>query len=218
MPVAQSSRPVLAVRYTLCNLSCPAHVAQHASLCAGETYLVLDRSLGEVVRHMARPLATNIRVNWPVYRVQYSASGATLTGPSGQKLRCRHLVLTVPLLILQRNYITFQPPLPPQKLGAISRVKMSNAVKVSSCLPLLSPSRFGIHDLHCPNDLHLPNQIHLLDYHVEPDRQRQQCSSYLSTLYIGYSNGRWENVPEMCCSKVPNIEDICRASAAWFCR
>ena len=72
-----------------------------------------------------------------------TGSGSSLTGTcgvtgpelmggpcAGAMLHCRHVIVTVPLLMLQRGCISFQPPLPPAKIGAISRIKMSNAVKV----------------------------------------------------------------------------------------
>lgn len=41
------------------------------------------------------------------------------------------MIVTVPILMLQQERIQFSPPLPAEKRGAISRVKMSNAMKVS---------------------------------------------------------------------------------------
>lgn len=47
-----------------------------------------------------------------------------------RRIRCRHVVVTVPITVLQREDITFSPPLPQLKQQAIQRVKMSNAIKV----------------------------------------------------------------------------------------
>lgn len=41
------------------------------------------------------------------------------------------MIVAVPILMLQQERIHFSPPLPAEKRGAISRVKMSNAMKVS---------------------------------------------------------------------------------------
>lgn len=47
-----------------------------------------------------------------------------------RQLRAKHVLLTVPVTVLQRGDILFTPPLPEAKQNAIQRVKMSNAVKV----------------------------------------------------------------------------------------
>ncbi len=49
---------------------------------------------------------------------------------AGSVVECRHVIVTVPILMLQQERIRFSPPLPADKTGAISRVKMSNAMKV----------------------------------------------------------------------------------------
>ena len=101
---------------------------------AGDTYLLLDRSLRHVVQHLARGLGRGrLRLNWPVRRIEHGVGGALLHGPAGQQLRCRAVVVTVPLAQLQAGAIAFSPPLPPAKRGAVARLKMSSAVKVRFC-------------------------------------------------------------------------------------
>ena len=56
--------------------------------------------------------------------------GAVLTGPQGHRMLARKVIITVPLKVLQSSLITFQPSLPPAKMGAVQRLKMGNAVKV----------------------------------------------------------------------------------------
>jgi hypothetical protein len=53
-----------------------------------------------------------------------------IASAAGDVVECRHVIVTVPLLALQHETIRFSPALPASKTGAISRVKMSNAVKV----------------------------------------------------------------------------------------
>lgn len=103
---------------------------ERSYLSAGETYLVLDRSLSKVVQHIGNSLSAQTLLNWPLHRVELSPGSVALTSLRGERLRCRHLVLTLPLAILQRGDVLFRPPLPEHKLGALSRIKMSNAVKV----------------------------------------------------------------------------------------
>jgi len=97
---------------------------------AGETYLLLDRSLRCVVDHLAAGLQRNLRLAWPVRRIEHGARGALLHGPGAQRVRCRAVVVAVPLAQLRAGAIRFSPPLPDAKRGALARLKMSNAVKV----------------------------------------------------------------------------------------
>ncbi len=49
---------------------------------------------------------------------------------AGSVVQCRRVIVTVPIMMLQQERIIFSPPLPAEKTAAISRIKMSNAVKV----------------------------------------------------------------------------------------
>ena len=61
---------------------------------AGESYLLLDRSLRGLVAHLAAPLAGHTRCGWPVSMVNWQpcrgggSGGAVLHGPRGQLLQC----------------------------------------------------------------------------------------------------------------------------------
>ncbi len=57
-----------------------------------------------------------------------------------RQIRCKHVLVTVPITVLQREDITFAPPLPQLKQQAIQRVKMSNAIKVTMQQTALSCS------------------------------------------------------------------------------
>jgi monoamine oxidase len=92
----------------------------------------MDRSMGRVAEAMAAGL--NVRTGCPITHVDYSGAGAgrgvLLTARDGRRMRCRAVVITVPLPILQEGVITFSPPLPPAKQAAISRIRMGNVIKV----------------------------------------------------------------------------------------
>ena len=92
---------------------------------------MLDRSLSGLVEHVGRSTSANTLLDWPVTKIEYSSSGAVLTSHRGRKMRCKHVIITVPVTVLQREDILFMPPLPQYKRAAIQRVKMSNAIKVS---------------------------------------------------------------------------------------
>lgn len=70
----------------------------------GESYLLLDRSLRDLVTHLAAPLAGRTRCGWPVSLVDWqpcgdlgggrsggsgcAPGGVVLHGPGGQVLHC----------------------------------------------------------------------------------------------------------------------------------
>eukprot|EP00884_Botryococcus_braunii_P007305 jgi/Botrbrau1/16576/Bobra.0068s0007.1 len=97
---------------------------------SGEEYLIGDRPLSCLVDYMAKDLGSRLKLNWAVSRIEHDAQGATLHGPDGAVVRARRVVLTVPISVLKADSIVFSPPLPTSKLAAISRLQMSNAVKV----------------------------------------------------------------------------------------
>ncbi|PNH04269.1 putative polyamine oxidase 4 [Tetrabaena socialis] len=122
---------------------------------SGETYLLMDRSLGEVIQHLAK--GADVRTNWAVQSIEYGGpaaaqqqqGGVTIRAVDGRVVRCRAVVVTVALPILQQNLITFSPPLPPAKTAALSRLRMGNVVK----LLLSFSSRFwpeDMYDVLCP--------------------------------------------------------------------
>lgn len=104
--------------YTICHMS------------TGETYLIPDRSLCAVVAHLSKGL--RIRTAWPVSGIDYTAAGALLRGPAGSTLRCRYVIVTASLRMLQLNVPSFSPPLPSATALAVQRLRMSNAIKVPS--------------------------------------------------------------------------------------
>ena len=105
---------------------------------AGETYLLLDRSLQSLVNQLAQPLAGNVQLDWPVHKISYGQDGATLHGPHGKRKRCRKVLVTASLAVLQAGIIAFEPPLPQAKAGALSRLRMTNAIKVITTCSSLS--------------------------------------------------------------------------------
>ncbi|KAG2437442.1 hypothetical protein HXX76_006092 [Chlamydomonas incerta] len=101
---------------------------------SGETYLLMDRSMGHVVNHLAQ--GANIRTNWAVAAIHYGsgaaggAGGVTIQAEDGRVVRCKACLVTVALPVLQKGMIAFNPSLPAPKAAAISRIRMGNAVKV----------------------------------------------------------------------------------------
>ena len=79
---------------------------------------------------LSQRLPDSILCRWPLARVDHGPDGALLYGPSGLRIRCRHLILALPHAILKAGSVHFRPPLPAGKVAAMGRVKVSNAIKV----------------------------------------------------------------------------------------
>lgn len=95
----------------------------------GKEYLLLDRPLSSVVELLAEGL--KVRVNSPVYRVDYSSYGVKIfVNNDTQPILADYAILAVPLTVLQRQMIEFVPPLPDVKKGAINAIGMATALKV----------------------------------------------------------------------------------------
>ena len=67
----------------------------------GETYLIVNKCFSGLIHDMARGI--NIRTSCPVERVEYGGPdwGVRLHCAGGRKLRCKRVIVTVPLRILQ---------------------------------------------------------------------------------------------------------------------
>ena len=95
---------------------------------------MLDRSISRVTDHIARISDANLLLEWPVHSIEYTSQGAIVRGSAGRQLSCSKVIVTVPIAILQRGDILFRPSMPPEKLAAIARIKMCNAIKVRCIL------------------------------------------------------------------------------------
>ncbi len=88
-------------------------------------------------RHILEALArgSNIRLNHKVTKVQHDAAGVRVecaVGPSGdvQSFSGSHVLITVPQGVLSAASVSFDPPLPETKRGAIERIEMGKFEKV----------------------------------------------------------------------------------------
>jgi monoamine oxidase len=98
---------------------------------AGPDHVVIDG-----YDHVATALADglDVRLGHPVHHVRWSDRGVTLEGP-GLHLDCEHVICTVPLGVLKRGDIVFDPPLPSRKTKAIERLGMGVLDKIVMRFP-----------------------------------------------------------------------------------
>lgn len=86
-------------------------------------------SFYDLVKYLKSPL--DIRTSWPVKGVTVGSNGIiTVSNQKGESITCKKVVVSVPLPILQDGDIKFTPPLPKEKVAAISRMGMEPATKV----------------------------------------------------------------------------------------
>ena len=77
---------------------------------------------------------TPVRLNCAVTRVEYGADGVrvhALENGSEVLYDASHVIVTLPLGVLQAGSVAFDPPLPQDKLGAISRVGYGHFEKIA---------------------------------------------------------------------------------------
>ncbi|XP_077989973.1 lysine-specific histone demethylase 2-like [Glandiceps talaboti] len=77
----------------------------------------------------------DIKLNIEITDVDYSGKEIVLTSVDEEKLTCDKVVITVPLAVLQKEKINFQPSLPVQKLDAIGSLGAGIIEKVALKFP-----------------------------------------------------------------------------------
>ena len=75
-------------------------------------------------------LKERIRYNSAVNKIEYGSADVTITTTSGETYHADKVLLTVPITILQQEFITFEPPLPDEKMKAIHKEVMPDGLKV----------------------------------------------------------------------------------------
>ena len=83
---------------------------------------------GSVVDAMASGL--DVRLDWPVARVDLTDEGVSVSSDAGQTETGSHVVVAVPLGVLKNQLLTFTPPLPPERTEAVARLGFGRYEKV----------------------------------------------------------------------------------------
>jgi len=87
----------------------------------GEEHVTHKKGFMEIINHLAADLP-DIRLERIVKHIFYNSSGVEVQTTNNEIYRAKYAVVTVPLGILKGNTITFDPPLPKWKMGAIDRI------------------------------------------------------------------------------------------------
>lgn len=88
---------------------------------------IVPGGVGALLEPWAR--GQDIRFGQAVVRVSYDRDGVRVKTAQGQEWAARKLILTVPLGILKKGTMVFDPPLPKEKVEAIGRIGFGNYQK-----------------------------------------------------------------------------------------
>lgn len=80
--------------------------------------------------HIVPNFSDKIIYNSPITEIDYSDTQVTLTTNQGDTFSADKILVTVPVAVLQNNYIQFNPPLPNEKVAAINNIYIPDGIKV----------------------------------------------------------------------------------------
>lgn len=106
--------------------------------------LVAPGGMAQVVDKLAQGL--DVRLNSPVSLVEWSKTGCWVTAGS-EKLEAEDVVITLPVGVLQKDVVKFQPALPAWKNKAIHSLQMGHLKKIAFEFPagqLTAPTDTGL--------------------------------------------------------------------------
>ncbi|MGZ3790642.1 MAG: flavin monoamine oxidase family protein, partial [Bacteriovorax sp.] len=112
--------------------------------------------------HLGKTL--DIRFGQVVQHIKYNKQGVEVTTRAGEVYRGKSVILAVSLGMLKSGRISFDPPLPPEKLDALSCMEMGDEAKVF----LKFKKRFW------PKDVAFLNRI---------DKDHEMCRTYHAPFY-----------------------------------
>uniref|UniRef100_A0A452SVE3 Lysine demethylase 1B n=1 Tax=Ursus americanus TaxID=9643 RepID=A0A452SVE3_URSAM len=101
-------------------------------------HTLLTPGYSVIIEKLAEGL--DIRLKSPVQSIDYSGDEVQVTITDGTACTAQKVLVTVPLALLQRGAIHFNPPLSDKKMKAINSLGAGIIEKVTA---LLNPSRFG---------------------------------------------------------------------------
>ncbi|MFN8530272.1 MAG: NAD(P)/FAD-dependent oxidoreductase [Anaerolineae bacterium] len=108
-------------------LSCADFIREMKADHAGHRDFRLKDGYKPLLDQIAAPL--DIRLNVIVRRIDWAASQVTVTAESGESFTARRCIITLPIGVLQRNTVQFDPPLSPHKRDAIRAYYLGAASK-----------------------------------------------------------------------------------------
>ncbi|KAM9776107.1 lysine-specific histone demethylase 2 isoform 3-T3 [Syngnathus typhle] len=96
-------------------------------------HTLLTKGYGTLLQKLAEGL--DIRKNCPVKTIDYSGDVVRVTCSNGSQWTAKKVLVTVPLTLLQKNFIRFVPPLPERKVKAIHSLGAGIIEKIALKFP-----------------------------------------------------------------------------------
>lgn len=96
----------------------------------GQNYNVANRSYYSILQEKYGDVISEIIANTQIISIDYTMDQITLKDQNNNSFQCDKAIVTVPLTILQRGDITFNPVLPSEKLNAINNIGMGAGLKI----------------------------------------------------------------------------------------
>jgi monoamine oxidase len=97
---------------------------------AGKLEFRIAEGYGELFRRMVEACNLDVRLNAVVRSIAWSRKGVEVTTASGEVYSAKACVITLPVAVLQRGGIRFDPPLPTAKQRAIWSFRVEPATKL----------------------------------------------------------------------------------------
>ena len=163
---------------------------------------MIDGGYREMINRLADGL--DIRLESPVQKISYDRHGVTVE-TERERFEGSHVIVTVPLGVLKANRISFDPPLPAQKMQAIENLGFGNVEKIflkfETAFWRSSPQQ-SKHIIHIADTVG--------DFPAFLDLTRTAGQPVLCTLISGDQARRFAEDPE------PLIEEATKVLAAMF--
>jgi monoamine oxidase len=111
-------------------LSCADLAAEMKRDRAGKLEFRIAEGYSELFRRMVEECNLDIKLNTVVTQVAWSPKGVQVATATGKTYKARACIITLPVAILQRGGVRFDPPLPTAKQRAIWAFRVEPATKM----------------------------------------------------------------------------------------
>jgi monoamine oxidase len=98
---------------------------------AGINNYLYNGSLQRIIENRCAKAIERLFLEAPVRVIDYSISPTIVTIDSGRQFQADHVLVTVPLKVLQNRNIQFSPMLPPAKTSALNHIGMGPGIKIA---------------------------------------------------------------------------------------
>ena len=79
---------------------------------------------------ISKPIISSIKYNNPVVSIDYTSNLIKVITKEGKVYHSNKAIVTIPLSILKKNYVSFYPSLPESKIDSLNNLNMDIGMKV----------------------------------------------------------------------------------------